>query len=421
MRRIGDQVDEAVAEVDAAYPMTTPAPSSSEGPFGPGDELRLETITDADRFAELGEAWDVLVRDMLRPSPFLLHGWLREWWRWYGEGRGMAVHIARRGDRLVAALPLVITSRLGMRAAGFLGHPPLVDLLLADGEPDATARAVVRPWLEGDHHLADVEGLSGGSRLAAALPAGALRLIERVEAPVLDLSAGWGEVYRQKTSSKTRNLHRRRRRQLAELGTLEVVAARTPDELDEAIGAAFRLHRLRWAGRPDGSGFATPVGQAFHRAAMRAVADTASPRIVLLRLDGRCIAFHYYFGFCGCMYVHRLAFDPALARYSPGLVNTLDAIEAAAAEGVTRVEFLGGAERYKLELCDRLDPLYQGLGLARGPLGRLAVASRLAAINGRLWLKQAPVLRRLYYEQLKPVRRVVADARRRTSALRRAP
>ena len=30
------------------------------------------------------------------------------------------------------------------------------------------------------------------------------------------------------------------------------------------------------------------------------------------------------------MYVHRLAFDPAFARYSPGLVNTLDTIEAAA-------------------------------------------------------------------------------------------
>ena len=49
-------------------------------------------------------------------------------------------------------------------------------------------------------------------------------------------------------------------------------------------------------------------------------------------------------------------------------MNTLDAIEAAAAEGATRVEFLGGAERYKLELADRLEPLYQGLGL-RGSRG----------------------------------------------------
>ena len=89
------------------------------------------------------------------------------------------------------------------------------------------------------------------------------------------------------------------------------------------------------------------------------------------------------------MYVHRLGFDPSFARYSPGLVNTLDTIETAAAEGLTRVEFLGGAERYKLELADRLDPLCQGIGLARGPLARAVVASRLAYIRLRLRLKRA--------------------------------
>ena len=64
------------------------------------------------------------------------------------------------------------------------------------------------------------------------------------------------------------------------------------------------------------------------------------------------------------MYVYRIAFDPSFGRLSPGVINTLDAIETAAAEGATRVEFLGGAERYKVELADRLEPLCQGLGLA---------------------------------------------------------
>ena len=53
----------------------------------------------------------------------------------------------------------------------------------------------------------------------------------------------------------------------------------------------------------------------------------------------------------------KLAFDPRFARYSPGFLNTLDMIEAAAAEGLTRVEFLGGPEQYKLVFSDRLDPL----------------------------------------------------------------
>ena len=112
------------------------------------------------------------------------------------------------------------------------------------------------------------------------------------------------------------------------------------------------------------------------------------PRITTLRLDGQAIAFHYWFALEGCMYVHRLAFDPGFSRWSPGLVNTLDAIESAAEEGMTRVEFLGGGERYKLELADGLVAALPRLRRApRAPRGRAYAAAHLAAIRTRLRLK----------------------------------
>ncbi|MEP6813402.1 MAG: GNAT family N-acetyltransferase, partial [Actinomycetota bacterium] len=244
------------------------------------------------------------------------------------------------------------------------------------------------------------------------LPSGELRLIERVEAPVLDLSGGWGAVYAEKTGSKKRNLHRRRRRQLAEQGTvLTTHVARTLEELEPALEAAFRLHELRWAGRPDGSAFATPIGKDFHRCALRAIAADDRARIVTLKLDDRPIAFHYYFLLAGRMYVHRLAFDPELARFSPGLVNTLDALESASDEGATLVEYLGGDERYKLELSDRLEPLHQALGLASTPQGHLVVRMRLGAIRARRRLKRSQGLRKVYFEGLAPARRAVGRVR----------
>ena len=164
--------------------------------------------------------------------------------------------------------------------------------------------------------------------------------------------------------------------------------ARELPELEPALEEAFRLHALRWEGRPDGSGFGTPVGMEFHRAALKRLAAIDVARIVTLRLDGRAIAFHYWFALEGCMYVHRLAFDPELARWSPGLVNTLDAIESAADEGMTRVEYLGGGERYKLELADGLSPLYHGFGLSSGVRGRAYAAAHVATIKARLRLKQ---------------------------------
>ena len=105
--------------------------------------------------------------------------------------------------------------------------------------------------------------------MAAALGSH-LDVIQRVEAPVLDLADGWDAVYRAKTSSKKRNLHRRRRRQLAGLGGLEVSVARRLDELEPALEEAFALHELRWEGRPDGSGFASATGKRFSARSSRA-------------------------------------------------------------------------------------------------------------------------------------------------------
>jgi CelD/BcsL family acetyltransferase involved in cellulose biosynthesis len=380
--------------------------------------LALDTITDADGFAELADTWNALVLAQDRPSPFFLHGWLHEWIRAYADTVDVRVHLARRDGRLVAALPLVVQRKAGLRLAAFVGgtQSALGDLLVADGDLEA-ARAVAGHAAGADHDLADLFGLPAGSNLAAALPARALRLIERVEAPVLDLSAGWEAVYAAKTGSKKRNQHKRRRRQLAEQGReLTTEVARTLDELEPALEDAFRLHELRRTGRPDGSGFVTERGKPFHRAALRRIAEDDVPRIVTLKLDGRPIAFHYYFLLANRMYVHRLAFDPEFARLSPGLVNTLDALEAAAAEGAQLVEYLGGDERYKLELSDRLEPLHQGLGLARTPQGHAVVAARLGIIHSQRRLKRSATVRRVYVEGLAPLRRSLARVRRRDSA-----
>jgi CelD/BcsL family acetyltransferase involved in cellulose biosynthesis len=367
----------------------------------------VETISSLDGFEALSGEWDELVRAMPRPSPFLLHAWLAEWWRHYGDGLELAVRVARRGDELVAALPLVIRRRAGLRVASFMGGrlSVLPDLLLArDADPSVATPLI--DWLTaGSCDVVDFHGLPVGSRIASALGR-RLEVIERVEAPVLGLLPDWDTVYREKTTAKKRNHHRRRRRQLREIGDLSVTVARELPELEPALEEAFAVHALRWDGRPDGSGFSTPVGMRFHRAVLTRLAAVDVARIVTLRIDGRAIAFHYWFALEGCMYVHRLAFDPELSRWSPGLVNTLDAIESAAEEGMTRVEFLGGGERYKLELADGLSPLCHGFGVSSGVRGRAYASAHLATIKGRLRVKRSPRLHRLYFEDLAPARRL---------------
>jgi CelD/BcsL family acetyltransferase involved in cellulose biosynthesis len=370
--------------------------------------LRVDTVSSESEFSGLADQWDGLVRAGARPSPFLLHAWLHEWWRHHGDGGELAVHVAFRDGTLVGALPLCVCARRGLRVLSFVGGDPgLADVLLAKSEGRSTAVALAARATAADHDLAELSGLPADSRLVRALGPSALRLVERAEAPVLDLRPGWDAVYAEKFSSKQRSHHRRRRRQLAEQGRVGVSVARTAEELTDALEHAFALHDLRWQGRPDGSGFTSPTGRRFNRAVVEALAPLGVPRIVLLSIDGRPVAFHYFLVLEGRIYVNRIAFDPAFGRFSPGVINTLDALEAAAAEGATRVEFLGGAERYKVELADRLEPLYQGFGLARSLKGRVAIASRLGVIRTRKVLKRSRALRHFYFEGLAPARRLL--------------
>jgi CelD/BcsL family acetyltransferase involved in cellulose biosynthesis len=375
--------------------------------------LTLETVSSNDAFARLSGEWDGLVRAMPRPSPMLLHGWLREWWCEYGDDGRLAVQVAYEDGRLVGALPLCVRPWRGLDVLSFLGgdQSALADLLVDPSDGAVAANALVERATQTPHDFADFFGMPVGSRLARELGPARLRLLERAEAPVLEVDGDWDAVYRDSISGKARAQHRRRRRHLADTGTVETVVARTAEELSLALDDAFRIHRLRWDGRPDGSRFATPSGQRFHRAAIQALAELDVARIVMLKLDGRTIAFHYLFLLERSMYVHRIGFDPAYARFSAGLLNTLDAMELAIHEGATRIEFLGGADRYKVEFTKQFEPLCQGFGLASTIRGSAAVAARVNAIKLRKRLKRSHRLRRFYFTGLSPVRRLAGRLR----------
>ena len=370
--------------------------------------MDCRTISNRDDFDALAAEWDALARSADRPSPFMLHGWLSAWWRHHEQERELRVEAAFADGRLVGGIPLEIERRRGVAVARFMGrhHAALGDVLAEPAWRREAGSALAASLRAAGADYVDLFGLAGTSTLARLAPTLDARLLQRVEAPTLDLSQGWDAVYRAKTSSKKRNHHGRRRRQLVEeLGALEVVIARSPDELADALEEAFGLHDLRWDGRPDGSEFTTPVGKAFHRDAIRALAAQDVPRILTLRAAGRAIAFPYSFLLERTMFVHRLAFDPAAARWSPGQIATLDAIEAAAAEGATRVEFLGGGERYKLELADGTEPLHELVGLPASARGRLAALATVASIEARLRLKRSERLHAIYFDGMRSVRR----------------
>jgi CelD/BcsL family acetyltransferase involved in cellulose biosynthesis len=375
-------------------PLAEPAGSSASHAVG----VRIETVASESEFAALAGSWDTLVRAMPRPSPFLLHSWLLEWWRHYGGDSELAVHVAHRGDRLVGALPLFLRDQSGLRVCEFVGGTwsLLSDVLLEEGEHPSVGEALTKRAAASHYDFASLFGLPGSSRLVAALPRGSLRLVERLEAPVLDLTVGWAQVAATKLSPRARRTRARRRRQLEELGTVEASLARSREELAESLDDAFRVYALRWQGRHDPSGSVTPEGVAFRRAALLRLADQDVPRLLTLRLDGRAIAFALSLQLGERAYGLTRAFDPAYGRFSPGSEAKLLSLEAAAEEGIAVAEFLGAAGPHNQRFTDRFDPLYQGIGLPRTRRGRVAVEALLGGIRLRRSLKRSATAREVY-------------------------
>jgi CelD/BcsL family acetyltransferase involved in cellulose biosynthesis len=362
------------------------------------EQLRAEVISTETELAALAPAWDELVRAMPRPSPFLLNAWLVEWWRHFGADERLAVRAAFRGDRLVAGLPLFIRRRLGIRTLEFVGgtKAALADVMVHPEEGDSTAAVVAEIGDGLDHDFANVFGLPGESRLIQTPAWRDIGLIERLEAPVLDLSDGWDAVYERKFPPKARQNRRRRRRQLEQLGSVETSIARKPEELGPAFDDAARLYALRWRGRREGSGLTSATGAAFYRSALLRLAGQDVPRVLTMRLDGRPVAANVYLLLSGTVYGLVMAFDPAFARYAPGSEALYSALEGAAAEGVTRAEFLGAATGHKQQFTDRVEPIYQGIGLTQTVRGRLGAEALVAGIRLRRRAKSSQTARRLY-------------------------
>ncbi len=293
-----------------------------------------------------------------------------------------------------------------MRVTEFMGGTgaPLADLVLAPGEDPAVAAALAEriPSTGGD--FADLFGLPGGSRLARALPAGSLTVLERIEAPVLDLRGGWEAIYERRLSSRTRRERARRRRRLEALGRVRISVARSPDELAARLEDAFRLHALRWQGRHPGPEFSTSIGRAFHRAALRRLAEDDVPRLVTLTVGGRPVAFSLHLLLERTVYGVSMGFDPELARLAPGTETLLCALELAVEEGAERVEFLGAADPYKRALTDRLEPLHQAIGLPSTPRGRVAAELLVAGVRARRRLRRSETARRIYAHMPRPGR-----------------
>ncbi|MCF6127489.1 MULTISPECIES: GNAT family N-acetyltransferase [Mesorhizobium] len=237
--------------------------------------------------------------------------------------------------------------------------------------------------------LADVR-LDGpvASLLATVAEARGLTLVTtgQIQRPALESELDGDDYLKASLRAHHYREFRRLKRRLGDLGKLEHVVARGPEDIRHAIEGFLSLEAAGWKGRERTAMAIDRFRAAFAREAVHRLAEQDMCRIHSLTLDGRTIACLIVFVEAGIAYTWKTAYDETLASYSPG---TLLMIE------VTR-QHLDDPNIMMTDSCAVPDhPVMSRLWAERKPMGTLVIG--LAPDADRL-TRQAASQLHLYRE-----------------------
>jgi CelD/BcsL family acetyltransferase involved in cellulose biosynthesis len=342
-------------------------------------ELTLEPL---DGLSAAREEWTALAQRA--GNLFATWEWADAWWRVYGEDRPLAVTGCRdEDDRLVAILPLYVARRGPVRMLRFIGHGPADQLgpVCAPEHRRATADALRRLLADRRElwnvmlaeRLAPAEGWTG--LLGATV-------VHHEESPTLQIG---GRSFDEYLASRSRNFREQVRRRARKLAREHEVVFRLSDaeRLDADLDTLVRLHDARWSDSEDETSAFDESRQSFHRAFARSALERGWLRLWVLEAEGKPVACWYGFRFAQIDWYYQSGRDPDWERESVGFVLLCHTIAAAFDDGMLEYRLLRGGEGYKDRFASD-DPGLETVALARGVVGRTAVAAARAGVARRV-------------------------------------
>jgi O-antigen/teichoic acid export membrane protein/CelD/BcsL family acetyltransferase involved in cellulose biosynthesis len=295
-----------------------------------------ELVTPAEAARDL-PAWRDLAARALEPNVFYAPGFAPAGLEHLPEGRGARVLMAWQemgGTRhLVGLLPVVrargrFLNPLPIRRAALLYgtlSTPLLDPDCPDGALAAMLATLDRAGVPGLLLPFLHEGGSAAAaldRVAAAHGLAQVRLDGHARA-ILRSTLPGSEYVRATLETRRRKEADRQRRRLAEEGQLTFQVATAKGEIGPALDSFLALESAGWKGRLGTDLAGSSQSLAFIRDVASAMAGEDF-RVATLALDGRIIAAGLVVIAGRRAFYIKTAYDEALARFSPGLLLTLD-------------------------------------------------------------------------------------------------
>ncbi|HEY4202419.1 MAG TPA: GNAT family N-acetyltransferase [Devosiaceae bacterium] len=340
---------------------------------------RFEIVRTGHRLAEIGPAWTDLWR-RVDGLAFQSHDWITAWWETAPDQsqRELRIGLGWSGNTLIAVVPLATARRKGLRMLEWAAssYCDYGDILMA---PECPPAALQRLWTQlsagGGFDIAFLNRLLPDAtfrRLLAQPPTGVrLRPNHRSEASYR-VTGDWtsGTAWYESQSKKTRQNYRRGRKTLEEAGRLEFRLL-GPDEPMAPVLERLSALKRKWLAARDHESELFDEGAPALAALVDVLARLGILRVFVLECDGVLIAVSINFVQRDTMMAFVTTYDPDFERASPGVLLMMDYIQWSIDNGLDMVDFLCGAEPFKLRFATSSVTLDTVMGV-RTPQGSLA-------------------------------------------------
>jgi CelD/BcsL family acetyltransferase involved in cellulose biosynthesis len=317
----------------------------------------LAIVSNEAGFAALEDPWNDLFRRTARPQQlFQSHSFLRHWMRHYLEpGMQLCIVTARRGNRLVAVLPLVRQRCLGIDTLRFMGLPvaQFGDLLIEECM-EAHLGALLWQAVKGlGADLLEARNLRDDAAFCRVI-SGESVLLDRQEAPFADLgqrvdAGGPGPAY----SARERSNYRRRMRRLLERGRTST-RREPPGKAASVLATQAIAMKRHWLGR--NAIYSPTVRDPRFTSFFRGIAEDPASDVRLhataLERNHRAIGIDLSFDWRGHCFGHVIATDPASEGEGLGQLLVHAVFAAAHERGNAAFELMAPADSYKMQHAD---------------------------------------------------------------------
>jgi len=321
---------------------------------------QLTLVADAAGFVALEEAWTGLLAAVATATIFASWQWNFAWWHHWGDaGSPYIVAVRDSRDGLVGLAPLW-AGRVGpWRRLTFLGNglSDAGDFLLHPAHA-APAAAAIFAFLYANRRawdLLDLDEVPATSPLGPALdpaPRGYRLLVRpRNDNPVIPLPPTW-EDYTRSLKRKPRYVVEGLTQRFVREQGAEFLLVTAPEDCAAAVADLYRLHRARWASRPDELTVEhrLPAFVPFLTEVCRRCARQGWLRLGQLRVDGTTIAAALDFALGDHWEGYLTGFDPAWQDHRPGRLLDGFILRAAIHAGAGEYHYGRGDEGYKYEM-----------------------------------------------------------------------